>query len=498
MSSHSRFLSVGGVFALLLSFGGCFDEEITFKMNPDGSGVIQVNRTIDDRVTVMFEEMDALAQIPFFNFAGLAGSIGSDEWKQLEKMGFTITDEKLETLPTGEMKVSYVAAFSNVEQLSNPEATDLLPFHLSRNEAGELVLRAELFDMEGAEDESTGTTMMNEQVPLGILYGLLKGYHRKISATLPQAVTTQSGKLSEDKLTVSWEFDLRNRQGLEATREVYAKSVLGYVEATAKLGALAEGLPAYEAVPTAGRPASEKPTSAKPEARPASGKYALNVARIEVVRSRTLEPIGQPEVASATVFLNLSWSEDTPFLRYEEPVLKAARDDQGNDLVESLNYFTMGGTQDEPGVATIQVPVGSPSASAAKILGFSGSLKVISAKEIKKAVLDPAKLESLVGAEKTGVAALDAEGGRITELSDSSFTLQLGPADSDNKRSIKKATMTLKSGGTEEAWSTNCMWGECSVMFMTELSEAKSIELAIPAGEIVEEIVFGMDEIPLP
>jgi hypothetical protein len=123
---------------------------------------------------------------------------------------------------------------------------------------------------------------------------------------------------------------------------------------------------------------------------------------------------------------------------------------------------------------------------------------VVSAKEIKKVVLDPAKLEGLVGAEKTGIAVLDAEEGRITELSDSSFTLQLGPEDSDNKRSIKRAVMTLKSGGTEDAWSTNCMWGECSVMFMTALSEAKSITLEIPAGEIVEEISFGMDEIPLP
>lgn len=487
------FLRIFIVCFLMASVSGCLDETYTVVINEDGSGTVKIERVVDDRITVMLEEVDKLAEFPFFDFAEL-GQMIMEGAQTLEQNGFTIADNQSQTLDDGTLKISFTASFDSAQALANSDIRQEVPVFLSRNEASELVIAADLIPMKPEDSPAP-----DDEVPLGIMYGMLKGYHRTITVTVPAALETGSGELSPDKNTVSWEFDLRNRAALDKARELFAKTTMGTATATAALQKLAANLPEFKQPEAAAAPAEEEEPAkqAAPEKRPASGKYVLEVDSVEARRVRPLNPPGDAEVTDLYLNLKLTWGGDVAFLRHEEPKIAALKDDTGNDIELSGTSTSSSGDEETPGT-TVQLYLYGVGPEAKKLVNVSGTLPVVSAKDIKKVKLTLEELQQADGQETTGIAALDALQGAVHDLSESSFNVRFGEEDPDNNASILRAVMVTKSGEREEAWSTSCMWGDCSISFSTALAEAESIELEIPGGETVEELPFSMAEVLLP
>ena len=481
----------------LLAAAGCVDEEFSVVINKDGSGTVGVERVLDDRITVMLEEVDKLADFPFFDFAELGKALleGVDV---LEQNGFTIADRNSQSLDDGTMKQSFSAAFDGPDKLASGDMRQELPVVLSRGEDGNLLCTVDLLPM--GPDEGMAPAASQDGPPLGILYALLKGYHRKVSVTAPVPFTSDSGTLSADKKTVSWEFDLRNRDALKHSRDLFAKAVMGRVSASAPLKDLAANLPelaAVEPAPEPQEPDQEEQKKAAPETRPASGKYLLSLESIESNRVRPIDPPGSAEVTQVAVNLKLTWGEGTAYIRSEEPKLQPIKDDAGNEVEPAGTSWSTAADDESPG-HVIQLYLAGVGPDSKKLVGFKGTLPVVSAKTVKKITLTPKQLQAADGQETTGIAALDELKGSIHELSDTGFSLLFGEEDPDNNASLLSATLIKSTGEREAAWSSSCSWGDCSIDFSTPLAEAESIEIEIPAGEVVEELPFSAEEIPLP
>lgn len=485
---------------LALGLSGCLDEEYAVVINEDGSGSVQVTRVVDDRITVLLEDVDQLADFPMFNFADL-GKMILEGAQSLKDKGFNVTGNESKTQEDGTVRISYTAGFDSVEKLADPAVRQEIPVSLSQGDASALLITADLVSLQGPGE--SGASMgqpMGEEMPLGLLYAFMKGFHRKISVTVPAKAVSESGEVSSDGKTVTWEFDLRNRAALDKSRALFAKATLGQVTASAPLAKLAALLPQLSAEEQEAPAEQPEESGEKPEntqAGGATGTYTLKVASVVVSRTRPLDPPAGSEISSVTLNMNLEWPPETTFLRTEAFELTGLKDDTGNDVEAAATGWSPSG-DDGSQAMEISIDLQGASAEAKKLVGLKGTLPVVSAKDVKRVKITLEQLQQADGQESTGVAALDALKAKVHDLSETGFSLQFGESDPENNTSVMSATMATKGGEQEKAWSCNCMWGDCSIDFSTALTEAKSIELEIPSGEIVEQLAFEMPEIELP
>ena len=127
----------------------------------------------------------------------------------LKKVGsaIDITSFNLSEMPDGGRTIEFEGTFSSAEQFFLSEfCRDTLKFRLAPGEGGKAIIYCD------TEESNNGGPSITQ------LYGLAKGLYVKRTVHLPGEIEKTNGNRGNDKNTVNWVTDLRNKEGLARTK----------------------------------------------------------------------------------------------------------------------------------------------------------------------------------------------------------------------------------------------------------------------------------------
>jgi len=457
---------------LIVCLVGCWKDQLNVTLNADGSGSVSQTVTWSDRFVVGTGDGKgpATKTLPLTEDA-LRAKIGP----ALDITSMTFTD-----LPDGARRVHLEGKFKTPSQFFLSEyCRELCKLRLVSTGSDKVEI---VFDQ-----NTKGSGPFGEN--LSSLYGVAKGLYMKRTVQLPAEVMETNGELDQgDKKTVSWTFDLRNREGLERTKAFVEGEDKGRGIAVIPAAALAF------AVPLKPREDSAKETS--PDQAPKSPSASdLKVATSWVAwkKVNVLNEAASHQPAGLEIGLTLRWPEDRKPLAYYPPVLTHLVDDLGNDLMPDdgagdrrQKIFAHRDEQE------LKVKAKSPDPKAVRLKKMAGHVKVVTNLHTERVVLR--NIKELAGKDSTGNAVLDQLHFQIKSIKEASLRVSI-----DGGYQTISSIEMLKPDGSKLKY-TGGMGGEETYTydFSGSLAQVDRCELEVIVEEIAVTMPFESAEIDLP
>lgn len=459
------------IFALACGFllGGCYEEKSEITLNKDGSGKFKCRLVISERLIVATSEEDGGKQIP-----------GVSKDKVLKSLGSAIEIGSIKQIeqPDGGRIIEFDGTFSNAEQFFLSDfCRDTLKLRLSKTTDGQAVIYCQLSDI---SEKSSGPSTTQ-------LYGLAKGKYVKRTIHLPANIEKTNGTLSSDKRTVSWSFDLRNKEGLARTKTFERSEDEGVGNAFFDASALEFALPLKT------QKVSEE-TSIESQGHDNSETIEGLNAKISWVsieqKIKLNNGSSKPETSGVELGIELSWLDGKSPYACKTPILTSITDDLNNDLVKKDFEFTHP-IFDSDSKKELKVKTQNPGKNAQKIIGIEGYVRVIKSIKTEKVVLK--NIYDLVGKDNTGNPVLDKLNFKVKNITGSSLTVVIeGGYNTIESLKMYGENGEPINGRGGSGWEINYTYD-----FASNIPQINKCEIEVIVSRDIIKVPFSLDEIEL-
>ena len=317
---------------------------------------------------------------------------------------------------------------------------------------------------------------MGPELGINELYGLLHGMYRRLTIT------------KGDEELLDWQFDLRNRKGLETTRKWLATH-----DDNPQKAISSESLGGWSWEDFAKQKESAKAatTAQAPVLTEADGDFQLEPHSINLQRSRNFEN-SQHDRASLVVWLNLI-AEDYENLFYYPIHITSAADNTGHDLTPQSNNLRANPTPvNRNARIALHLPGAAPEATS--ITQLTGYLPLVLNTETETVTVDRIDPD----AETTGSESLDAIGFRFIEGKPN----QLQFSAQAESNSFKSVTIITPSGERiSPRGSSNFSRSDVrqfNYNIPVNIPEGSSVEFELRLKETIVNVPIAFEDLPLP
>jgi len=451
--------------ALLLN--GCYEDESEITLNADGSGTIKQAIVASERLIVATSEDGGNKNTPPIS-----------KQQILEKVGTAVdvTSIQQTELPDGGRKIEFEGTFSNPEQFFLSEfCSDTLKLRLAPAVEGKAVI---YWDSEPSDASAGGPSIAQ-------LYGMAKGLYIKRTIHLPGSIEKTNGHIDNDKKTVSWVSDLRDKQGLARTKAFMEGPGKGIGSVVFDASVLKFSLPLKMA-------ASTQKTTETEGKKPSKEDLKAEVSWIGVTKKATLGNNSKTtEISGLELGIKVAWDKNDAPYACLTPVLTSIQDNAGNDLVQSgyEHTYKTSGTLSE---SILKIKPKCPANDAQAIKNITGFVPVIKSVNEEKAVLE--NIHTLIGKESTGNSVLDNLHIQVKEITGSRLVIEIdgGHNTITSLKIISNNGNVLKHIGGG-GWGNNYTYD-----FADEISEGDRCELEVIVSKTTVKVPFSSEEIELP
>lgn len=448
---------------LLLSLfvlSGCWEQETVIAIESDGSGKIEQTIIISERAVVGFSDVDE-GNPPFpLEREELLKAIG-------DTLQGVVIDE--EERADGSHKITLSGTFTSASAFFASEfAVKSLGLTFEKGPDDEILL---------SWNHDNSSENMGPELGLNELYGLLHGMYRRLRIT------------KGDEELLDWQFDLRNRNGLETTRKwlaahndnpqkvISSESLGGWSwEDFARQKEIAKAVSTAQAVVLT----------------EAEGDFQLEPRSISLRRNRYFEN-PQHDGASLSVSLNLI-AEGNENLFYYPIQITSAADNTGHDLTPQSNQMRTTPSMIYPNNARVSLNLPGPTPEATAIANLTGYLPLILHTEIETVTVDRIDPD----AETTGSESLDAIGFRFVEgrANELKFSAQ---AETNFFKSVTVVTPTghrISPQGSSSYSRSDIR--QFTYNIPVNIPEGSSVEFEIRLKETIVNVPIAFEDLPLP
>ena len=465
-------------FVLLISIfvGGCYEDVIEIKLNPDGSGSIKQRSVLSERLMTATESENESVT-----------SNGPETTKEalVKKIGtaFNIVSIKQEDTPDGGRIIELEGKFDTPEQFFLSEyCIESLKLSISPSDEGKAAIYC---DMSQSGDTGPDVTQM---------YGLAKGLLMKRTIKLPTKIEKNNGTFDPKANTVSWSTDLRNKEALAKTKAFVEGNDKGKGFVIFDSSELKFSLP----LKSKDTPAEPEPaeTDEIPVFNPDSSSIAAKVSWVSVKKKLPADGSGIPDLSSLQVGIDLTWDEDNAPFSCENPVLTNIKDDLGNNLVSDSTLSNalskINSSEQKRMKKELTVKANSPNNNAKKLKKIEGYIETVI--KIDKETIALENLQDLVGKPTTGIKTLDSLDFKIKSIEGKKIRIEI-----DGGSNSIVSIALFKDDGTEIKRSgSGSGQNNITYSFREDISHVNKCDLEVVVSEHKAKVPFSIDEIDLP
>lgn len=472
-----RITTTGCLLLTAFMLVSCYEERSEVRLIEDGSVYLEQELTISDRMIVATQEAggNSSFEMPF--------SKSEEELrKNLESAGATVEGLESREGEDGSMVFKHGSRFpdfASFQRFNGGDGMELL--EMAPDSADTVRVTVPL----GAQEEGDGQMNME----LNQLYGMAKGMYIERTIHFPAAVTDTNGEKSEDGRTVTWVYDLRDRKGLEETRQKAGgkASFTGY----AVFPADASRFEVAEEPGSVASAGTQKATQASPES-----VADYNVAIDFISWSKQLdvnEPEDSRKDSRMDLGFNVSWPAGSAPVALYGPEVTSAADNLGNAIERrgtGSPHRNEVDADDED--SRFRTYLDSPDMEAESLSHLEGTIRVVLNQTTETIRIE--NFRDLVGQDQTGHEALDAIGFKVEELKVNGITVSVDEGTVDDLVDFQvlkdgEPYQTAGGGGSSTRWT---------YYFQADPSDADAVEVTIMTGEETAELPFSFKDVKLP
>jgi uncharacterized protein YodC (DUF2158 family) len=449
--------------ACLCTLAGCYEDEATITLNPDGSGTIEQTLLLSERMIVGLSKDAAPASAPGATKERILQSIGS---------AFEVTSLTQEDRPDGGRLIQLGGRFKSADQFFlSKYCKDQLKLSLTPMAGGKAAV---YYDWSTKDSD---TSMSIEQ-----MYGLAKGLHIIRSLRLPATVEKTNGRYDAAAKRVSWEIDLRDREALSRTKAFAEGPDKGQGVAVFSASTLSFALPLRA-------PASAEEAGTRD---PNQAGLVADVVSVSVYKSRELKKNDLSQQSYTEVTIELRRQDARRSIRHEAPVLVSLSDDVGRDLVRKNASGSPGQMRENQKTTFLRLKGDAPGSGAKKVKNLQGYVQVAD-NIVTEAVTVP-NVMSLVGKETTGNAVLDKLHFQVKSVNGNRLAIAIDGGDS-----IMDSIVLLKEGGAEMTMTGSSGSGnEYTYWFPGTIPASAACKLTVIVSQTKVKVPFALEEVDLP
>lgn len=481
MKRISRLLCVVFLGCLLT---GCYETRLDVLVREDGSGRMNGQLLISERMMMAIESSENTEAS-----GSTKVSTAFDEQTLRDKLGedSEILELEITDLEDGSRQLEFVAEFADIVTYLNKSGDrGMAPFRLMET------------------SEGTGSVVFANQMnespmspELGQLYGMVKGFYFKVSVTLPVSLSSETDALALDGTTATWEFDLRDRDGLKKAMEVEDALANGEVYAHFSL----DDWPEITDELVAQRP-SVQPAGISQTSEESGGKLWAQVATLHLSRIHQVIPEEEMEDVmfhsgndeELTFHILVSWVQDAKPSEYETAVLEEVITETGESLLpEKRPHSFRRDVHERTKAFTSTVKAKAPSPLAKKIRWVKGYVPVVAGVESEVVMLnDPL---SFVGEGTLKNETLQQLGAVVKEVEEKSLKIEVTGEAIDSCVLVKKDG-TRHNGS--QSWSGSGGQYTYTYRFSERIEPEDSVEFTLRLSEKLTRVPFEARDLLLP
>ncbi|MHC4526183.1 MAG: hypothetical protein ACYSU8_11730 [Planctomycetota bacterium] len=452
---------------------GCYEDRTEITLKADGSGTIKQKLVISERLIVATSENGGDKNTP---------PVSKEE--MLEKVGsaIDITSFTLSEMPDGGRAIEFEGTFSSVEQFFLSEfCRDTLKLRIAPGESGKAIIYCD------TEESNSGGPSITQ------LYGLAKGLYVTRTVHLTGEIEKTNGNRGNDKNTVSWVTDLRNKEGLTRTKAFVEGKDKGVGSAVFDASALEFSLP-LKAVTSTEEKETDKEKPEKPQKE--STGLAAKVSWVSLKKKMKTDGAGTTEVSDPEIGIELSWNEGRCPIRCEKPVLLSISDNQNKDLLSDKGPFVFQGkifpNEEKNKRKELTLRAKTPSENAQALKHIEGYIPVVTNTHEEKVILE--NIQKLAGKEATDNPVLDKLHFKIKSVEGSRLEIEI-----DGGHDTIVSLEIYKEDGSEVEHRGSSGWGNSySYDFANDISKLNKCELEVIVSQTIVKVPFSLKEITLP
>jgi hypothetical protein len=472
--------------SLLLS--GCLEVRTEITVNEDGSGTLDSTVVISERMMKAMEASEATADSGggMSMNAQMGMAFNEEKFREVFGENGSLEDFAMEDLEDGSRKITYKAKVNNIAKFLQED-----------HDLSDLDLRMVKLDEEtgailwgGGIEQEGGMNLELEQ-----MYALAKGMLVQVTVNMPVALQSETGQLSEDGKSVTWTTDLRDAEGLEATKEFMAAKGEENARATFPLSGINFDLP--EATATALGEKAEGTTRVEGDV---EGLQA-RLAALTVTRAKQLEG---DSVTDKARFFNVAeenlklevillWEEGQRPVSQESPVLEEITTDTGESLLPDDDPHSFSSEIDEESEAVVDdVQANAPPKDATRLAVVRGYMPVVSGVETSTVTVeDPLQK---VGEGKIESDALKKVGGFIKTIDGTQVHVQT-QGEAIDEVVLVKGEERLTTG---RSWSSMNNVYTYRYNFSEPVEAGDTLEIVVRESETRVKVPFEARDVELP
>lgn len=470
---------------MLLS--GCLEVRTEITVNEDGSGTLDSTILISERMMKAMEASEANADSGggMSMNAQMGMAFNEETFREMFGESGSLEDFAMEDQEDGSREITYKAKVNNVAEFLRED-----------HDLSDLDLRMVKLDGEtgvilwGGGIEQEGMNMELEQ-----MYALAKGMLVQVTLNMPVAMRSETGELSEDGKSITWITDLRDADGLAATKEFLAAKGDENARATFPLSGINFELP--EATATALGEKAEGTTQVEGEVEGLQARLAaLTVTRVkQVEEDAVVEKARFFNVAEEAMKLEviLLWEEGQRPISQESPVLEEITTDTGASLLPEDKPHSFSSEINEEADAVVDdTQANAPPKDAARLAVVRGYIPVVSGVETSTVTIeDP--LEK-VGEGKIENEALKKVGGFIKQIDGTQVHVQTQGEAIDGVVLVKGEERLTTGRG----WSSMNNVYTYRYNFPEPVEAGDKLEIVVRESETRVNVPFEARDVQLP
>jgi len=455
---------------LCLLLAGCYEDRTELTLRPDGSGTVRTKLVLSERFVTAAAEGASNEKAP---------PVDKEQVRKQVAEAVEITSLTQSDLPDGGRVIELEGTFARPERFFLSDfCQKTLNLRLSSTPSGKAVIYCETAESMASPEAGMSVTK---------LYGLAKGLNIVRTVHLPAKIEETNGSLGEDGRTVSWAFDLRDRQALVRTKKFVEGKDKGKGFAVFDASALEFPLPLKPPV------VAQKPEEGKEQAVAGDANdIKADVVKIAVEKTLGLQGDSEPEYSALELTIQVSWPEASKPYAAKSAVLTNITDDVGNDLVRtpgSSFKFEIHGSQAQK---QLRVRAKPPGRGAKELLDIRGYVPVVTSVDKKTVELE--NIAELAGKEATGNPVLDKMNFKVISAAGNSLKIE---ADGGNDR-IASLELLRKDGSKLRRRGGHGFGDQYTYDFAEPVSEASTCRLEVIVSEHVVKVPFSLERVRLP
>lgn len=446
----------------VFTFSGCYEDRAEITLNVNGSGSVRHKTVFSERLMVAIKDGD-----------GGGRMLPSEEEELIKKIGeaLKLTSITSTDLDDGGRIIEFEGTFSTPEQFFfSSYCQEQLNLRLLPGSDGEAVLYCQIYEQSGGSGPSTQQ-----------LYGLAKGMYTKRVVNLPGTITESNGNVKSNGNTVTWEVDLRNREGLARAKEFLEGEHRGKGKAVFDGSKLKFSLPLKMATDM---------TKAKTGAGGSKGELKAEVVWVSTESKYNIKN-AETEISKLEIVVKLMWKDSQP-VAYANPKLISIIDNLGNDLVYESWWPSQRDIRGHQKDVEITLKTKIPGKDVKELRNIQGQVEVVTSVVREKVVLE--NIHDLAGKESTGNAVLDKMNFKILSLTFSTVKIRI-----DGGKKMIKSLEILRTDGSKLDGSGSMGSGDSyTYQYNDDLSEASKMDIEVITSQETVTVHFTLERVVLP